>query len=154
VKQPDTIGFAQTLADQMILRFHDPNGGFFDTSREQEQLFARGKSCYDQALPNANAVAARALIKLAQITGKREYRNIAASTLRAFGGEAARPPAAAQAMILASAMYIDSESGQSVKTMTAKTPNTSGANASKSAKGSGLLQVQAKAEPVIIGNAG
>src|SRR5262249_35210494 len=37
VKQPDTIGFAQTLADQMILRFHDPNGGFFDTSREQEQ---------------------------------------------------------------------------------------------------------------------
>jgi hypothetical protein len=151
-----SVDLARSLADQMIQRFRDPNGGFFDSSVEHEQLFARGKNCFDQALPNANAVAARALLKLAQVAGKREYREQALSTLKSFGGQAARSPSGAQAMVLASVLYLDSEPNQPAtkKTLTARPVPGLNTGASRAAKGSGLLKIKAKALPVVAGNKG
>ncbi len=159
LEMPDRDGcadLARSLADQMIQRFHDPNGGFFDSSVDHGQLFARGKNCYDRALPNANAVAARALLKLAQVTGKREYREQAMSTLRSFGGQAARAPSGAQAMVLASVLYLDSEPNQAgtKKTLTARPVPGLSTGASRAVKGSGLLQVKARALPVVAGDKG
>lgn len=73
---------AKELADEMIEKFSDPNGGFFDTPNDGENLLFRPKDVQDNATPSGNALACEALLKLAAYTDDGKYRDIAE---KAFG---------------------------------------------------------------------
>lgn len=72
---------AKELADEMIERFSDPEGGFFDTPEDGEQLLIRPKDVQDNATPSGNSMACEALLKLAEFSGEGNYRDIAEKSL-------------------------------------------------------------------------
>ena len=75
---------AKELADEMIEKFGDPEGGFFDTTNEAAEastLPLRPKELQDNAIPSGNALAAEALLKLDALTGNANYRKLAEETL-------------------------------------------------------------------------
>jgi len=75
---------AQELADEMIGKFSDPEGGFFDTTNEaakKSDLPIRPKELQDNAVPSGNALAAEALLKLAAYSNNDKYRQRAESAL-------------------------------------------------------------------------
>ena len=55
---------ARDLADTMVARFAAPDGGFYDTSDEHEELVARPRELQDNATPSGNALAVTVLQKL------------------------------------------------------------------------------------------
>jgi len=78
------LDLALSLADALLERFHDvEGGGFFFTSNDHEQLIHRPKPMTDDALPSGNGVAARVLIRLGHLSGRSEYLHAAESALRA-----------------------------------------------------------------------
>jgi hypothetical protein len=72
---------AQALADEMIERFSDDQGGFFDSPDDAESLLIRPKDLQDNATPSGNALACEALLKLAALTGNNLYRDRAEQAL-------------------------------------------------------------------------
>ena len=80
---PQTRWFSQAveLADEMVSLFHDPDGGFFDTPNDHEQLIIRPKDVQDNAIPSGNALAANALLRLSAFTGRGDWRDIAEEML-------------------------------------------------------------------------
>ena len=82
---PADLRDALALTDQMIARFADPEGGFFFTPDDGEELLVRQKEAYDGALPSGNAVAAMNLVRLARMTGRTDFEDRAVETVRAFG---------------------------------------------------------------------
>ncbi len=83
---------AVELADEMIEKFHDPDGGFFDTPRDSETLLIRPKDITDNATPSGNALACEALLKLAAYTDNGKYRDLAEQTLAIASDSALRYP--------------------------------------------------------------
>jgi uncharacterized protein YyaL (SSP411 family) len=81
---PDPYWFnsAQQLAQEIIVHFSDPQGGFFDTRDDHESLLLRPKDIQDNATPSGNAMACQLLLELAAFTGNGEYRDIAERMLR------------------------------------------------------------------------
>jgi uncharacterized protein len=84
---------AVKLADAMIARFYDQAGGaFFDLATVVEAtpalgaLAARRKPLQDSPTPAGNPTAAAALLRLEPLSGRGEYRKIAADTLASFAG--------------------------------------------------------------------
>jgi uncharacterized protein YyaL (SSP411 family) len=64
---------ARRLADLMIDRFADPQGGFFQTGPEHEDLVARRKEFTDSGTPSGNALAAEALLRLSLLDQNQGY---------------------------------------------------------------------------------
>ncbi|HSZ70298.1 MAG TPA: thioredoxin domain-containing protein [Solirubrobacteraceae bacterium] len=87
---------ARALADELIARFADPaRGGFFSTAADAaEPLIARRKDLEDSPIPAGASSAAAGLLRLAQLTGEREYERHGVSVLRLLHEIAARHPAA------------------------------------------------------------
>ncbi len=88
---------AQELADEMIEKFSDPEGGFFDTSNksaEKSSLPLRPKELQDNAIPSGNALATEVLLKLDALTGNPEYRDKAEAALGLVGEFVTRYPTA------------------------------------------------------------
>ncbi len=85
---------AQELADEMILRFADPDGGFFDSPSDGETLLLRPKELQDNATPSGNALAAEALLRLAALTDRADYRTLAEQAFRLVAENAVRHPTA------------------------------------------------------------
>ena len=83
---------AKELADEMIERFNDPEGGFFDTPHDGEKLIIRPKEIQDNATPSGNSLACQALIKLAAYTDEGKYRDIAEKSLSLITGFVLRYP--------------------------------------------------------------
>jgi hypothetical protein len=83
---------ARELADEMIQKFSDPDGGFFDTPDDGEILLIRPKDIQDNATPSGNALACEALLKLAAFTDRGKYRDLAEETLTLIGAYALRAP--------------------------------------------------------------
>jgi uncharacterized protein len=84
---------AQKLADAMIARFYDRTAGaFFDTAVDPAgavplgALTARRKPLQDSPTPAGNPTAAAALLRLEDLSGRKEYREIAEDTLESFAG--------------------------------------------------------------------
>ncbi len=93
---------AQALADAMISRFGDPKrGGFYSTSKDHEELIARRKEAADHPIPSGNSSAALGLLRLAALTGDRDYERWAEGVLRLFGRAAPRQPEAFAHMLRA-----------------------------------------------------
>ncbi|HEX6034173.1 MAG TPA: hypothetical protein VFY83_07040, partial [Anaerolineales bacterium] len=83
---------AQQLAQEMIDLFEDPNGGFFDTSKESQELLLRPKDLQDNATPSGNALACEALLRLAALTENGSYRDRAEGALKLISQYALRYP--------------------------------------------------------------
>jgi uncharacterized protein YyaL (SSP411 family) len=83
---------ARELADEMLERFRDPNGGFFDTPDDGETLLVRPKDIQDNATPSGNALACEALLKLAAFTDEGKYRDAAEMSLTLITDFALRHP--------------------------------------------------------------
>jgi len=85
---------ALELAEEMIERFSDPDGGFFDTPSDGEKLVIRPKDLQDNAIPSGNALACEALLKLAAFTDTGVYRDLAENALKTVAEAAVRFPTA------------------------------------------------------------
>ncbi|WP_348262007.1 thioredoxin domain-containing protein [Telmatobacter sp. DSM 110680] len=84
---------AAKLADVMIAKFYDRTGGaFFDTAAPSDgsiplgALTARRKPLQDSPTPAGNPTAASALLRLEELSGRGNYRQIAEETLQSFAG--------------------------------------------------------------------
>jgi uncharacterized protein YyaL (SSP411 family) len=79
------LAFAIQLAERAIALFRDPeNGAFFSASASGEELVLRLKDDYDGAEPSGNSVLALALLRLARMTERDDFRRAADGILRAF----------------------------------------------------------------------
>jgi uncharacterized protein len=77
----------------MIELFADPErGGFFTTAHDHERLIARRKDVDDHPIPSGNSSAAYALLRLAALTGEREYERHAVGVFRLLNQAATRYP--------------------------------------------------------------
>jgi len=85
---------ARDLADTILDRFADPDGGFHDTADDAEALIARPRGLQDNALPSGGAMATHVLLRLAALTGEGRYRDAAERALAPMGPLLARHPTA------------------------------------------------------------
>jgi hypothetical protein len=93
---------AARLAERMIELFEDrAAGGFFATAEGDPSLVLRLKDDYDGAEPSGNSVAALSLLRLAEMTGRAEFRQAAERTLEAFAARMESMPAALPQMLVA-----------------------------------------------------
>lgn len=83
---PDVRWFveAKKLVEEMQAHYGDPEGGFFDTRDDHEELVRRPKEVQDNAVPSGNALAALALQQLASYSGKGEWHALASQSLAAM----------------------------------------------------------------------
>jgi uncharacterized protein YyaL (SSP411 family) len=70
----------------------DESGGFYFTGKSHESLIVRSKDYFDNATPSGNSVAAIVLLRLATLTGRENYRNLATALLREIGDQTRRYP--------------------------------------------------------------
>ncbi len=83
---------ARDLAEAVLDHFEAPDGGFFDTADDAEQLMARPRSLQDNAVPSGGAMATTVLLRLAAFTGESRYRDAAERALAPIVGIAAQHP--------------------------------------------------------------
>ena len=104
------IGFLETsvaLAEALIERFEDrERGGFYSTREGDAALLLRLKDDYDGAEPSGNSLAVHVLARLAQVTGRKDFRRSAERALEAFGKLLRESPFAAP-HLLAVAMLLE-----------------------------------------------
>jgi hypothetical protein len=94
----------EALALDVVLRDHfedGENGGYFTTADDHEKLLVRLKAPHDGALPSGNGVQAGNLLRLAQLSGRRELAERAERTMRSVGALANRHPTAFSSLLLA-----------------------------------------------------
>ncbi len=96
------LDWAQRLAERAIELFEDrQQGGFFSTAAAQPDLVLRLKDDYDGAEPSGNSAITLALLRLARITGRDDFRSAAERTLHAFAGRLRATPTAVPQMLVA-----------------------------------------------------
>jgi hypothetical protein len=90
------------ITEKQIELFEDRgHGAFFSTAAGDGSLVMRLKEDYDGAEPSGNSVAVRNLLRLAEITGREEFRESAMHTLEAFHGRLSAAPATLPEMLAA-----------------------------------------------------
>ena len=78
---------AVELTEECIAHFaDDERGGFYQTADDGEALIVRQKEATDGALPSGNSVWLRTLLRLARLTGRTEWEDVAAD-LHAWAGK-------------------------------------------------------------------
>jgi uncharacterized protein YyaL (SSP411 family) len=98
---------AARLADKQSALFEDVGGGgFFHSPAGDSSLVLRLKEDYDGAEPSGNSVAILNLLRLAQFTGRADFRASAERALGAFASRLAHMPAALPAMLTACEFYL------------------------------------------------
>ncbi len=79
------LEIAMDLSEYQIDQFWDfDNHGFFFSAALGEQLLVRSKEVYDGAIPSGNSVSAYNFIRLARITSRVDFEDIAFQILNAF----------------------------------------------------------------------
>lgn len=116
------LDFALALADELVDGFADRVAppalaagvaasaaptcrGFFFTRHDHEPLIHRPKPGHDNATPSGNAVAARALLRLGQISGETRWQAAAESVVSLFHNEAMCSPAGFASWLMALAEF-------------------------------------------------
>ena len=93
---------AVKLTERQSELFEDTEkGGFFSTAAGDANLLMRMKEDYDGAEPSGNSVAALNLLRLAQMTGRKDFQDSASRTLRAFASRIMGIPSAVPQMLVA-----------------------------------------------------
>ena len=96
------IRAAVALGDVVETEFADPDGGgWFTTGASHERLLARLKSQQDGAIPAGCAVHALNLLRLSELTGRSELRDVAEQALLTAGELVNRYPQAFSQTLLA-----------------------------------------------------
>ncbi len=96
------LDWAFQLIDEVLQRFADPAGGaLFYTADDHEPLITRTKDLQDSSVPSGNAMAATALLRLAHLGQRPDYRQAANDILQSAAGLLEQAPAAAGQMLLA-----------------------------------------------------
>jgi uncharacterized protein len=67
------LSLARALADEARRLFGDSDGGYFDTRKEQTDLFVRPKTMHDGAIPAGSSVMLHNLIDLFELTRDHAY---------------------------------------------------------------------------------
>ncbi len=99
---PNHLEFAVDLAEAMIHRFYDTDaGGFWQSGSETPHLLMRVKEDYDSAEPSGNSVACLALLRLASICDRADWRGIAEKTLRLFAQKLHQTPQSVPHLLMA-----------------------------------------------------
>jgi hypothetical protein len=89
------LKLANRLVDEMVAKFLDTDaGGFFMTLADQPDLPVRPKDSYDGAVPSGNSVAAMALLRLSVLVDRRDFRDLALSTMSSLADGVNRAPLA------------------------------------------------------------
>jgi uncharacterized protein YyaL (SSP411 family) len=84
---------ALKLTEDMVKHFWDEkNGGFYISADDAENILIKKKDMYDGAHPCGNSVAALNLMRLAHITGKPDFEQLASRLLAAFSRYAPATP--------------------------------------------------------------
>ncbi|MEN8199880.1 MAG: thioredoxin domain-containing protein [Thermodesulfobacteriota bacterium] len=99
-QMPSRLRQAMELTELQIQLFADERGGFYDTP-SSTTLLARMKSGYDGAEPSGNSVAAINLLRLAILTGNREWQQRAEKSIGSFTKTLADHPSAMPLMLAA-----------------------------------------------------
>jgi len=101
------IGEAVSLAEIMVERFRDRNGGgFFFTSDDHETLIHRKKEFMDNAIPSGNSVAASMMLRLGKFTGEGKWSDLALAIMEEHAESMARYPSASTHMLSAADFYL------------------------------------------------
>jgi uncharacterized protein YyaL (SSP411 family) len=100
--EPSDFQFAMRLAERAIELFEDrENGGFYSTASGAENLVLRLKDDYDGAEPSGNSMMTIALLRLARMTDREDFRRAAAGTIEAFSSRIASGGAGVPQMLVA-----------------------------------------------------
>jgi uncharacterized protein YyaL (SSP411 family) len=89
----------QATMDRLF--YDEKHGGYFSTSGQDTTVFLRIKDDNDSAEPAASSIAARNLLRLAQIRNESAYRQRAEKTITAFSATLSRFPSAMPQMLVA-----------------------------------------------------
>ena len=92
---------ALDLSRVMLAEFADPDGGFFYTGANHEELIARQKDAYDNATPSGNAMAATALLRLGALTGRDDLTRAGEAVLQSVRAVLDQAPTAAGQSLVA-----------------------------------------------------
>jgi len=96
------LTFAITLVEKAIELFEDrEKGAFFSTAAGAESLVLRLKDDYDGAEPSGNSAIVLALLHLARMMDRDDFRRSAEKTLEAFSTRLYEAPSAAPALLCA-----------------------------------------------------
>ncbi len=114
---------AERLAERIERDFGDPEGGpFFQTAHDHESLIARVRDGHDGAIPNPNAIAAHALLRLARHLARPAWEERASQALRGYAQALQRLPRAFGSTLNA----LDFWSEASIELVLVGTPDTDG----------------------------
>jgi uncharacterized protein YyaL (SSP411 family) len=106
--EPKHLDFAIALAEAMVAKFYDmENGGFWQSSSDAKDLILRVKDDYDGAEPSGNSVATLALLKLAAITDREDFKKPSEATLRLFATRLEKTPQAVPYMLHALDFWLE-----------------------------------------------
>jgi uncharacterized protein YyaL (SSP411 family) len=92
----------------LVEHFWDERGGFFTTGDFHEQLVARPKELYDNAVPSGNSEAAEALLRLYLLTAEPDYEKYAIESIRPLLDVVRRAPTAFGRLLSALDFYLSS----------------------------------------------
>ncbi len=104
----EDLEFGVEVAESLLAQFHDlERGGFWQSPADADDLIFRAKDDYDGAEPAGNSVATLALLKLAAITGRDDFRKAAEAALRLYSGRLADAPLAIPYLAMAAAFWLE-----------------------------------------------
>ena len=90
---PNHLTFAVQLSEALMEHFYDAaGGGFWQSGADTSHLLMRVKEDYDGAEPSGNAVASMALLRLASLCARPDWREAAEKTLRLFAQKLHQTP--------------------------------------------------------------
>ncbi len=99
---------AMDLTEIQNRLFWDPdNGGFYNTTGKDPSILVRMKEDYDGVEPSPNSIAVLNLLRLSQMTGKKEWREMAIGSIQAFEGRLKTWPQAMPQMMVALNFSLD-----------------------------------------------
>jgi uncharacterized protein YyaL (SSP411 family) len=98
---------AVALCDEVERRFATPDGGWFTTGDDHEQLLVRQRPTHDGAEPSGASVATLNALRLHAFTGRDRWREVAEGALRQYAPTLAGQPAALGEMLLALDFHAD-----------------------------------------------
>lgn len=87
---PGDLARAVAWFDILDTHFIAPDGSYYMSADDADDLIVRPRSGLDDATPNGNAVAAQAAMRLWHLTGEARYRARADAIFSSFAGAAAR----------------------------------------------------------------
>ena len=100
--QTEWLVFALNLQEQLDQRFFDSaDGGYFASELGDPSVLVRCKDDYDSAEPAASSIAARNLLRLAELTGDETFRQKAEKTFSAFAQSIRERPGAIPQLLTA-----------------------------------------------------